>query len=140
MEVDSNELYKSIKIRWKLDYFFPSSAYSLHWIQDYNAEKLKDKEIIEKLLSGVLDVKVGHNIGSIWYNIKYKVFMNNDNIDVMSLGKKALVLLKLLIDFVESKFPILIDHTENDLDNRSVFLMNCFLSYVAIKGNAKLSL
>lgn len=76
------------------------------------------------MLSGVLDVKVGHNIGSIWYNIKYKVFMNNDNIDVMSLGKKALVLLKLLIDFIENKFPILIDHTENDLDNRSVFLMN----------------
>ncbi len=94
--------------------------------EDYNEEKLK--EIIEKLLSGVLETKVGHNIESIlrdinddWYNIKYKVIMDNDNIDVMSPGKKALVLLKLLIDLAESKCPILIDQPEDDLDNRSVF-------------------
>lgn len=94
--------------------------------EDYTAEKLK--EIIEKLLSGDLEIKVGHNIESIlrdinddWYNIKYKVVMDNDNIDVMSPGKKALVLLKLLIDLAESKCPILIDQPEDDLDNRSVF-------------------
>lgn len=94
--------------------------------EDYTAEKLK--EIIKKLLSGVLEIKVGHNIESIlrdinddWYNIKYKVVMDNDNIDVMSPGKKALVLLKLLIDLAESKCPILIDQPEDDLDNRSVF-------------------
>jgi len=94
--------------------------------EDYNTEKLK--EIIEKLLSGVLDTKSGHTIESAlrdinddWYNIKYKVVMDNDNIDVMSPGKKALVLLKLLIDLAESKCPILIDQPEDDLDNRSVF-------------------
>jgi len=94
--------------------------------EDYTAEKLK--EIIEKLLSGVLEIKTGHTIESIlrdinddWYNIKYKVVMDNDNIDVMSPGKKALVLLKLLIDLAESKCPILIDQPEDDLDNRSVF-------------------
>lgn len=94
--------------------------------KEYNAEKLK--EIIEKLLSGVLETKTGHNIESVlrdinddWYNIKYKVVMDNDNIDVMSPGKKALVLLKLLIDLAESKCPILIDQPEDDLDNRSVF-------------------
>ena len=47
--------------------------------------------------------------------------MGEDNIDVMSPGKKALVLLKLLIDMAESKCPILIDQPEDDLDNRSVF-------------------
>lgn len=94
--------------------------------EDYNTEKLK--EIIEKLLSGVLETKSGHTIESVlrdinddWYNIKYKVVMDNDNIDVMSPGKKALVLLKLLIDLAESKCPILIDQPEDDLDNRSVF-------------------
>lgn len=94
--------------------------------EEYNERKLK--EIIEKLLSGELETKVGHNIESIlrdinddWYNIKYKVVMDNDNIDVMSPGKKALVLLKLLIDLAESKCPILIDQPEDDLDNRSVF-------------------
>ena len=94
--------------------------------EDYNTEKLK--ELIEKLLSGVLETKAGHTIESVlreinddWYNIKYKVVMDNDNIDVMSPGKKALVLLKLLIDLAESKCPILIDQPEDDLDNRSVF-------------------
>lgn len=56
-----------------------------------------------------------------WYGIKYNIKMDNDTIDVMSPGKKALVLLKLLIDLAESKCPILIDQPEDDLDNRSIF-------------------
>ncbi|MBU5451249.1 hypothetical protein [Acetivibrio sp. MSJd-27] len=47
--------------------------------------------------------------------------MDNDNIEVMSPGKKAFVLLRLLIDLAESKCPILIVQPEDDLDNRSVF-------------------
>ena len=39
----------------------------------------------------------------------------------MSPGKKALVLLKLLISMADSKCPILIDQPEDDLDNRSIF-------------------
>lgn len=93
---------------------------------NYNIDKLK--EIIGKLLSGTLEPKKGYNVETIlrdinddWYNIKYKVIMDNDNIEVMSPGKKALVLLKLLIDLAESRCPILIDQPEDDLDNRSVF-------------------
>ena len=47
--------------------------------------------------------------------------MDGDTIDVMSPGKKALVLLKLLISLANSKCPILIDQPEDDLDNRSIF-------------------
>ena len=47
--------------------------------------------------------------------------MDNDLIDDMSPGKKALVLLKMLINLAESKCPILIDQPEDDLDNRSIF-------------------
>lgn len=47
--------------------------------------------------------------------------MNNDDIYAMSPGKKALVLLRLLISLAESKCPILIDQPEDDLDNRSIF-------------------
>ena len=61
------------------------------------------------------------DINDDWYNIKYKVVMDNDNIEVMSPGKKAFVLLRLLIDLAESKCPILIDQPEDELDNRSVF-------------------
>ena len=56
-----------------------------------------------------------------WYNSTYKVSMDGDLIDEMSPGKKALVLLKMLISLAESTCPILIDQPEDDLDNRSIF-------------------
>ena len=56
-----------------------------------------------------------------WYNTAYQVKMDGDLIDDMSPGKKALVLLKMLINLAESKCPILIDQPEDDLDNRSIF-------------------
>ncbi len=56
-----------------------------------------------------------------WYNSTYKVSMDGDLIDEMSPGKKALVLLKMLISLAESTCPILVDQPEDDLDNRSVF-------------------
>lgn len=56
-----------------------------------------------------------------WYNVDYVVRMDNDDIQDMSPGKKALVLLRLLISLAESRCPILIDQPEDDLDNRSIF-------------------
>lgn len=56
-----------------------------------------------------------------WYNVTYTVKMDNDNIEQMSPGKKALVLLKLIINLAEADCPILIDQPEDDLDNRSIF-------------------
>lgn len=61
-------------------------------------------------------------IASDWYNITYTIKLDGDEIKNMSPGKKALVLLKLLINLAESKCPILIDQPEDDLDNRSVFV------------------
>jgi ABC-type cobalamin/Fe3+-siderophores transport system ATPase subunit len=94
--------------------------------EKYNKDKLR--EITQNLLTSELPLKGTNTIESAlrdifddWFNIKYNVKMDNDNIDVMSPGKKALVLLKLLIDLAESNCPILIDQPEDDLDNRSVF-------------------
>lgn len=53
-------------------------------------------------------------------NIIYTVEMDGDLIENMSPGKKALVLLKLLISHDESKCPILLDQPEDDLDNLSI--------------------
>jgi hypothetical protein len=88
----------------------------------------KVRELIEKTITGELTLKKGISIETAirdilndWYEVKYKVTMGGDSIDVMSPGKKALVLLKLLIELAESKCPILIDQPEDDLDNRSIF-------------------
>lgn len=77
---------------------------------------------------GGLTVKVGYNIEKTlrelfddWYNIHYVVRSGNDTIEEMSPGKKALVLLELLIGLEDSSCPILIDQPEDDLDNRSIY-------------------
>ena len=84
--------------------------------------------IAKKTLSGELQIKQGSSIENAlrdivddWLEVKYDVSMGDDSIDVMSPGKKALVLLKLLIELAESKYPILIDQPEDDLDNRSIY-------------------
>lgn len=86
------------------------------------------KHLVEECLCGNLKLlrkKTPENalreILSDWNNTTYRVSMDDDSIDGMSPGKKALVLLKLLINLAESKCPILIDQPEDDLDNRSVF-------------------
>lgn len=53
-------------------------------------------------------------------NIIFTVELDGDLIENMSPGKKALVLLKLLISLDKSKYPILIDQPEDDLDNLSI--------------------
>lgn len=77
---------------------------------------------------GFLTIKIAYNMETVlqslfedWYNVHYIVKSGNDTIDSMSPGKKALVLLELLISLEESKCPILIDQPEDDLDNRSVY-------------------
>jgi len=85
-------------------------------------------ELIKAIVDGFLPIKAGYKIESVlrelfgdWYNIRYIVKMGNDGIEDMSPGKKALVLLKLLVSLAESQCPILIDQPEDDLDNRSIY-------------------
>lgn len=56
-----------------------------------------------------------------WNYPHYIVKSDGDTIDTMSPGKKALVLLELIINLEKSKCPILIDQPEDDLDNRSIY-------------------
>lgn len=77
---------------------------------------------------GGLSVKSGYTLEKVlqqlfddWYNVHYVVKSGNDTIEEMSPGKKALVLLELLISLEDSKCPILIDQPEDDLDNRSIY-------------------
>lgn len=95
---------------------------------DYKAfppEKLK--RLLNACLSSELPLVRGYNAENAlravlddWFNISYNVTMDGDRIEEMSPGKKALVLLRLLINLADSKSPILIDQPEDDLDNRSI--------------------
>lgn len=85
-------------------------------------------EIFEKLLNHSITLKGGNthlglalklmstNYFQISYNILYE-----DTFNQMSEGKKAFVVLMLLLDFSDKDCPILIDQPEDDLDNRAIY-------------------
>lgn len=71
------------------------------------------------------------NLFTDWFNTNYTIKMENDSLQQMSPGKKSLVLLELIISLANSKYPILIDQPEDDLDNRSIF--NELIPYIKEK-------
>ena len=93
------------------------------WVTEDNVLRL-----IDAVVSGTIHLTKNKNPENVlrellgdWYNSAYRVSMDGDLIDEMSPGKKALVLLKMLISLAESTCPILVDQPEDDLDNRSIF-------------------
>ncbi|MEI6865815.1 TrlF family AAA-like ATPase [Flavicella sp.] len=57
-----------------------------------------------------------------WFVFDFKLTSQEDRFNDMSAGKKAFILLKLLIDLDKSsKYPILLDQPEDDWDNRSLY-------------------
>lgn len=136
------------KVVWKREPFigavssiFNNKNYSPFRTQyNFDLADLKDTDYGIKLLQNIweamdnsagyggLTVKSGYTLEKVlqqlfddWYNIHYVVKSGNDTVEEMSPGKKALVLLELLISLEDSKCPILIDQPEDDLDNRSIY-------------------
>ena len=79
-------------------------------------------------MDGTLVFKGNHTLQSAlerlfsdWFYVHYIVKSGNDTINNMSPGKKALVLLELIVNMDSSNCPLLIDQPEDDLDNRSVY-------------------
>lgn len=145
---DDTELVFEATAVWKqkdfqggLSNVFDNRKYSaFRTIHSYDLAALNQSDYSDKLLEaiwtamsetqvqGTLTLKSTNTMESAlsflfkdWYNIHYVVKSGNDTIEEMSPGKKALVLLELLINLEDSKCPILIDQPEDDLDNRSIY-------------------
>lgn len=80
------------------------------------------------MTDGTLAFKGGNTLQSAlerlfsdWFYIHYIVKSGEDTINNMSPGKKAMVLLEMIVNLEKSKCPILIDQPEDDLDNRSIY-------------------
>jgi len=82
-----------------------------------------------RALDGSIDFKGGYInenvtaelLSTNWFSISYQLAFQNDLFGDMSQGKRAFVILKLLLDFSEKKCPILIDQPEDSLDNRAIY-------------------
>ena len=138
---ENSDLSYDIQIPFKHDDFIAK------WIEIYGTRALKSRELVDadsfvdesysvNLIKSIIEKTLGGDLTPLrgfsseqalrgilddWYNIKYVTKMGNDTIAKMSPGKKALVLLKLLIELADSDCPILIDQPEDDLDNRSIY-------------------
>ncbi|WP_443740229.1 TrlF family AAA-like ATPase [Treponema sp.] len=80
----------------------------------------KKEEMLPLKASMLLENVLIQLLGN-WYTVHYDIKSGNDTIEVMSPGKKASVLLELLISKANCECPILIDQPEDDLDNRSIY-------------------
>lgn len=96
-----------------------------------NFEEFIDKlmEIFNDLLNEKYTLKSSYEykdvildiISGMYLNIRYDIEYQGDTLSSMSEGKKAFVILRILLDFNENKCPILIDQPEDDLDNRAIY-------------------
>lgn len=116
-------LYDKRSLKAQRDWLEIDAFDNKKFLTTENLQQLIDKTLGEKLriTKGKNAETVLREIFSDWFNTTYQVEMDGDPIGNMSPGKKALVLLKLLINLAENKCPFLIDQPEDDLDNRSIF-------------------
>lgn len=88
-----------------------------------NKIELKAYKDVKDLTKGLLTEN--------WFLISYELTYQNDTFDNMSEGKKAFVILKLLLEFSQKKCPILLDQPEDSLDNRAIY--NELVTYIKQK-------
>ncbi|MDQ5957553.1 MAG: hypothetical protein QG614_528 [Patescibacteria group bacterium] len=73
-----------------------------------------------KLKSGIDTQRAVQGLFDDYSFINYTIKYEDDLYSEMTPGKKSLVVLKLLIEASDGKYPILIDQPEDDLDSRSI--------------------
>lgn len=100
-------------------------------------------QYIDDCLGSKIEYKGGHINTNVltelfstnWYDIKYDLKYEKDPFEKMSPGKKAFVVLKLLLEFSEKQCPILIDQPEDSLDNRAIY--NELVKYIRTKKESR---
>lgn len=88
----------------------------------------KVKVVLSLILNEEVQFKASHTFESAMralfdpkpFYFDWEVSYKGDSFGKMSQGKSNLVLLKIFVSLSNSKWPILIDQPENDLDNRSI--------------------
>ena len=64
---------------------------------------------------------IEHFFTTNFYDYQFEIEYQGDKFDQMSPGKKAFIVLKLILEFSDSKIPVLIDQPEHSLDNRAIY-------------------
>ena len=64
---------------------------------------------------------IEHFFTTNFYEYNFEIEYQGDKFEQMSPGKKSFIVLKLILEFSDSKIPVLIDQPEDSLDNRAIF-------------------
>lgn len=137
----TNEIENYFKLFYKLEEM-QEEAKEIGDIRGVQKEIAKIESEISQVKSnskGIVPLKGGKDkkqaavelLSTNYYYFMYNVVYQGDTLSSMSEGKKAFVILRLLLDFDENKYPILIDQPEDDLDNRAIY--NDLVTYIRNK-------
>jgi predicted ATPase len=85
-------------------------------------------QIIDQAVAGTIEPKADHKIFTVIQELlsnaiylNYDLKLGGDSFVIMSPGKRALALLRVLVELDTSQHPIILDQPEDDLDNRSIY-------------------
>lgn len=96
--------------------------------EDFNTYSTAVATVVQQSIEEVLEFKGEHKLtgllqellgNSIYLN--YNLMLGEDSFSIMSPGKRALALLRVIIELDTSEHPIVLDQPEDDLDNRSIY-------------------
>ncbi|MBC9810245.1 TrlF family AAA-like ATPase [Carnobacterium maltaromaticum] len=111
-----------------IDYLHSRSSTNNVFIQDFDVDSDdKIKWIFNDLYlsynRGKTQVDLIRDILSRqWFKRNYTLKFDNDNFLQMSQGKKAFVILTLILEFSKDEKPVIIDQPEDSLDNRAIYI------------------
>lgn len=126
--------FTKIKIDSKINYLDLRNGRNLEFISKFDSIDPLNKDNTYDVLSTMfkdLSLKFTQNknidtfirdiFTTNWYEYGFEIYYQDDEFQKMSQGKKAFVILKLLLEFSENKRPVLIDQPEDSLDNRAIY-------------------
>ncbi|SMN01592.1 ATPase involved in DNA repair [uncultured Candidatus Thioglobus sp.] len=135
IEIKIEKIYRHDKCKELLkDFINLQSHYRQSFVNDWGSKYENNAESnITKFLRQALEKKVELKaykeikdlakglLTENWFSISYDLTYQEDTFSKMSDGKKAFVILKLLLEFSHKECPILIDQPEDSLDNRAIY-------------------
>lgn len=110
-----------------IQYLRSNNADNMKFIHDFNQNRIS---VINNIFENSdLILNQGKTIDELrrdifsqkWNTLSYVLKYENDDYLQMSQGKKAFVILTLILEFSRDKKPVIIDQPEDSLDNRSIY-------------------
>ncbi|ONH62734.1 hypothetical protein A9Y58_00031 [Streptococcus parauberis] len=119
--------FQPIKFEEKIKYLNGRNTTNNNFIEEFDKDSFRKIDNIFDALNLSYNQGKSQNdlikdvLSQHWYIINYNLQYDGDNFEQMSQGKKAFVVLTLILEFSKDKKPVIIDQPEDSLDNRAIY-------------------